>query len=416
MPVTVKVGTRNPYDSGGPLKLNIVDKIDLVAPERDIPFLRTLGWGASAEDVVSGSRGADSLPEPCVSVKYSWLNDVLVPSQGTITADRASGAGTITVSTTEVLYFRVDDIVRVVSTDAAITAATADLIFLVTAINTGTGVLTVTVLTADAAADNGDTWYLMGNAKEVGSDANTDGKHTVLTQTDNFTQIFMDDARVAGTEEAQAQYGITDPMARELDKTFQRLIVQFERAVTYGYRSSVIPAASTTASRMGGFFYYTRVASGGLTYDLAGAPISEQALDAMIDTIWRAGGTPTIIMMNSVGLRELRKFNRPFVQTSRTERTAGLVVDRYESAVGIDLDVVLNRHIGDGDFLIMSKEFIGVGPLKGNGVDRSFTAQEIPYNGGDYRRMNILGEYTACVRNYTTHHMWAYGGATSVSS
>lgn len=322
----------------------------------------------------------------------------------------------VTVGATAVLYFRADDIIHIVSTDSTITNATADVFLLVTTVNTGAGTLTVSAINTDQPCDSGDKWYLMGNAKKVGSAANTEGKYTVVTQTSNFTQIFSDDAWVTGSDESVDQYGITDPMAREVDKTFQRLMVEFERACLYSIRSTTLPADSTTAARMGGLWYYLRTVSDNTSEDLAGDPISMAKLDEYIDDLWQIGGKPSAIMMNTVGLREFKKFNVPFTKTERTERSAGFIVDRYESALGISLDVILNRHLGNGDFLILSPSQLGLGPLKGNNNSRDFVAREVPWDGGDYRTFNIRGEYTMEVLNNLTHHKWVYGGAATVSA
>lgn len=414
MPPSVLDGKRNPYDNAsGPFRLDISEDIDFLAPERDTPTLRILGWGASADSIASASIGAKSLRTPCTSFKHSWLNDTLVPAQGTITANRASGA-VVTVGTTQVNYFRVDDIIRIRS--SAVAAGINDIFLQVTAINTGAGTLTVTALNTDQAATSGDAWQLMGQAKVVGAAANTTGKFTVLTQADNYTQIFSDDIVVTGTEEAVEQYGIQSPMERETNKTVQRLMVEFERAVLFSQRSSAIPSSSSTASRMGGIFYWLRVASGGLSLDMAGAPVSERLLDSALDTIWRAGGEPDIIMCNSVPLREMKNFIRSSVRTERSETTFGLVMDRYESPHGLALDVVLNRHLSDTDLVILTKAHMGVGPLEGNGNSRHFTVDGVPYTGADYTHRNIRGEYTMEVRNNTSSHMWLYGGASSVSS
>jgi hypothetical protein len=410
----IKTGKRNPYDnSSGPFVLDLQDVIDLVAPERDAPLLSILGLGASADEIASASIGTDTLDKPCTSFKHSWLNDTLVPSTGTLLNAHVAADGALDVGTTEIYYFRVNDIVMVANQTAAPNEISY---FLVTAVTTGTGILTVSVISNDQAAAAASVWTLIGNAQKVGASISSEGKHTILVQTDNYTQIFQDEAVVTGSDQSVEQYGIEDPMGREIEKTFERLIVQFEKACTFGLRSSSIPSDSTTASRMGGLWYYLRVASGGLTHSLAGAAITEKALDDMIQTVWAAGGVPDTILCNTVMIREMRKFLKPFVQTTRAERTAGLMMDRYESAIGIGLDVVLDRHLGNGDLVIVTRKNLGVGPLKGNGESRHFTAAEVPWDGGDYRRAVIRGEYTMEVKNYKTNHLWAYGGATTVSS
>lgn len=406
--MAVKVTSRNPIDSGGPLKLDVADMIDVVAPERETPLLRTMGWGASAEEIVSASIGANSLDTPFTSTTHTWLNDTLVPSSGTLGNSYTAAGGTITLTSPEGDYLRVNDVIMVTSANNVIG------FYLVATVASATSI-TVTEISGQNHA-NGDTWTLIGNAQKIAGAANTTGKWTTLTQTSNFGQIFMEDAFVSGTEESIEQYGISDPMARETGKTFQRMIVAFERACLWGYRSTALPGAITTAIRMGGLYYYLRVASGQISTSLAGDSISEKALDDALDTIYRVGGTPNILMCNTVGFREFKKFNRAFTTTPRSEHTAGLVVDRYESAVGIDLDIVLNRHLGQGDFLILTKEMVKVGPLGGNGNVRSFKAREVPWDGSDQRHVNIRGEYTMEVKNHGTHHMWLYGGATSVTT
>jgi len=413
MAATIVTGSRNPFDLTSTLKLNISEDIDVICPEKDIPLLRLLGFAQSdALETASASMGANSLSFPCTTPKHTWQNDELVQSEGTITSDYTALGGTLTVGATQIGAFRVDDIIRVKSSDAAITAATADLFYIVDAV--GSTTIDVTALNTDKDIDSGDPWYNMGSAKAVGSSANIDGKMTVMATTDNFTQIFRDDVHVSGTEMSTEQFGITDPLAREIQKTAARVVIGLERAAHYGYRVSTMPSSSATKSRMGGLFYYTRVATGGLNKDAGGEPITADLLDTELERMWQAGGDPDCILVGPKGVNQIAKFNQPYTQTPRTDHQAGFVVDHYMSAVGVGVDVVLDRHLSGGDAVIVTKSMLGIGPLAGNGESRHFVAAEVPWTGTDGRHANITGEYTMEVRNRQAYHNWIYGLSTTV--
>ena len=65
------------------------------------------------------------------------------------------------------------------------------------------------------------------------------------------------------------------------------------------------------------------------------------------------------------------------------------------------------------DLIVVQKEFLGIGALKGNGNDRSFFVQPVPVR-GDMQEAAITGEYTMEVRNATRAHGWIYDLSTTL--
>jgi hypothetical protein len=57
-------------------------------------------------------------------------------------------------------------------------------------------------------------------------------------------------------------------------------------------------------------------------------------------------------------------------------------------------------------------DMLGIGPLRGNGEDRSFSWNEMPKD-GDYDRRFVLAEMTMEVRNRTRAHALIHNTAVS---
>jgi hypothetical protein len=132
-----------------------------------------------------------------------------------------------------------------------------------------------------------------------------------------------------------------------------------------------------------------------------------------LQDIWNDGGKPDTILVNATQKRVLSSFASPYVRTDRQESALGVVVGTYESEFG-DLDIVLDRYVQPSDLIVLSREFIGIGALKGNGNDRSFFTTPVPVD-GDRQTATITGEYTMEVRNADKAHGWIYGLSTTLS-
>ncbi len=397
-------GIRTIFDGAYTQKQNVSDFIDAIDP-RDIPLLSMLGMGSEAGSAVAG---ADSLAFPCINPTHTWQSDELIPSKATLTgADTGSPFTTITIGTTAVNYFNVGDLVELNGTYGEVDS-----------ISTSGGTLTIVLADGSAAlAANavGDVVYNLGSMRLDGSAFTTVYSSTDLGSSSNYTQIFHDAVSVSGTSESTEKFGITNEFDREFAKKFQEVVIKLERAAHYGLANS-LPANNTDRTnvrRMGGLFSYIRNDSDANITDASSAKLTEKTLVDNLQDIWDDGGKPDTILVNATQKRQLSSFASPYVRTDRTESTLGVIVGTYESEFG-DLDIVLDRYVKPADLIILQKEYLGIGALKGNGNDRSFFTTPVPVD-GDRQIATITGEYTMEVRNATKAHGWIHSLSTTLS-
>lgn len=405
---TVTTAIINPYSATAQYKENIVDRIDAI-DRREVPFLNLLGWPLEG----GAAAGIDTLEFPCTQAQHTWQSDQLVPNTATLGAAYASGDGTITLSGNVGDFFVVDEVI-VASSAGNITH------WRITGINTGPAndILTVENLAGDAAHVNGTRIYSMGRPAVRGEQYATQGKVTTITTDTNFTQIFGGGQEgvvaISGTEQATLAYGIDNRLEYETSKKLMELAIRLEQAAQYGQRSASLPTANDQpASRFGGLHYYIRSLTGGNVSNANGdqLAVNEQYIKQMLDDLWDAGGNPSVMMMNSYQRRAFSDFLAPYTRVDRTEHVMGVVTNTYEYSHG-QLSVALNKWTHAEHVWLLSLDFLGLGPLKGNGEDRSFAVEDLPKT-GDYYRRAILGEYTVEVRSRDRAHGLIRNLATS---
>jgi len=381
-------------------KLNVSELIDAIDP-RDIPFLSILGWGTNDGRV---SAGANSLAFPCIATTHTWQNDELIPTAGTLGASYTSGGGTLTFTTGQGSYVKAGQQIMV-----------GDVYYVVSSVSTDSVVVDLVEGSSDASHDSGAAWYNLGTMRLDGEAFSTAYKSTALSSTSNYTQIFHETVAVSGTSESIEKYGITNEFEREFSKKFQEMLIQLERAAIYGIANSE-PATNATRNivrRMGGLAHFIRDASGTITTDAAGAVLTEKMIVDNLQEIWARGGKPNMMMVGAAQQRRISSWAAPYVRTQRGEETVGVVVNTYHSDFG-DIDIVLNRYMKPTDAVILTTEYLGIGPLAGNGNSRAFFMTDIPVD-GDSRKAAITGEYTMEVKNNKAAHAWIENLSTTLS-
>ena len=401
MAVTVTTGIQAQGDGIATKRQNIVEAIDAMDP-RDIPFLARKGWGTEAGSVMSG---VDSLSKPCIDTTYTWQNDQLIPYKTTLSSAYAAADGVLAVATDTGVYFRVGEHLM------AATLGNAT-VWEITGINGDS--LSVTVLQGDNAHATSTEVVSMGIPQIEGRTFNVNARWTPVGTDFNYTQIFNDEVALTGTQQAVEYVGISSPMDRETMKTFAQLIIRLELAALQNNRSSA-PASPQVRATFGALDYFIRAFdSNGNVQDAAGVNLSssgESILKDTLDEAYNRGGNPDVAMMGVFQRRQVNSFLVPFVRTERSENVAGVVVGQYEYTHGV-LNILMNRYTRQQHVWALTMAMLGIGPLAGNGNDRSFGWEPLPKD-GDYERRFVVGEYTACVRNRTRAHGLLYNLATS---
>lgn len=386
--MALNTGRRNTFSDSTGIKDNISERLDFITPT-DLPFLNYLGYMSDAGGALAGS---DTLSFDCIQPRHTWLNDDLVPSVAVVGTAYTSGDATLVVGTDQGARFDVDDIVMC-----------GDTYWIVTSVTTDT--LTVTDFLGDASHAVDEVIYLIGNARVEGTAASViTARTTDFGSTENFTQIFMAKVDMAGSEESTERWGVDNPYEYQVNKRLKELAIQLERGALYGSRNSVYPTTNATARRMGGLAYFVRDNASAIVEDAGGDDFDEIRLNDVLQEVWEAGGAPDTLMVPGRQKRLINSWIVPAVRVERTESTVGVIVGEYVSDFGT-LSVVLNRWMKPTDAIITTKEYLGIGPLKGNGKSRSFFREALPKD-GDYERDQLIGEYTMEVRNAEKAHAW----------
>lgn len=394
--MALNTGQRTSYADRSSVKDNIADRLDFMTP-LDTPMLSYLGF---MKDAGGAASGANSLSFPCTQTRHTWLNDDLVPSTSALAAAYSAAGGSITVTTDHGARFDDDDVIMIGLSRYLVTNVSVD-------------TLTISIISDDAAHASGDVVYGLGNARLEGTEASAiTARTTDFGSTENFTQIFMGKVDMSGTEQATEYWGINgDPYEYQVNKRLKEQAIQLERSCIYSERSATYPTTNATRRFMGGLSYYIRDDASANVTDANGQDLDEILINDMLQNIWEDGGMPDTIFVNMRQKRMLNSFLEPMVRVDRTETIYGTLVGTFHSDAG-DLDVVINRHLKPDDLIILTREFIGIGPLSGNGNDRSFFVEKLPRSGDSDQSM-MIGEYTMEVRNNTKAHGWIHDLSTA---
>ncbi len=389
---TIQTDQRSSFNDRTTVKDNIDDKLDFLTP-METPFLSYIGFMKDGNGAKSGSN---SLKFACTQQRHTWFNDDLIPSVSSVAVAYTAAGLQITVPDGESERFDEGDVLHI-----------NDMYCLVTSVSHGTNILTVEELDSTGAnAAVGDAIYILMNARVEGfAAADITFRSTDFGSTENFTQIFMDKVDLTGSEQSSERWGMdADPYEYQLNKKFKELAFKVERTALYGIRNGTYPTTNATARRMGGLAYFIRDGSGANVTSAAGQDLDDTFLNDLLEDIWEDGGMPDTIFVNMRQKRMLDSFLTPMVRVDRTETIYGVLVGQYMSNGGT-LDVVLNRYVKPSDLIVVQREYIGLGPLAGNGKSRAFFHEMLPKD-GDYDRGQIIGEYTMEVRNALKAHGW----------
>lgn len=361
------------YTAGATLPEIAEDVSDLIAinSPHETPLLDALG----------------DPPRPARSTVHEWLEDSLLPNTDTVT--NASGAS---VTVDNVDRFRVGDELRV-----------GDEIMLVTAINTGTGVLTVTRGyggTTTGSPGSGDVISIIGNAALEGADADSP-RFTSRSRKTNYTQIFSATVEVSGSELAVRQIGVRDELDYQKNQRTRELLRDLENSVINGISPASTQQGSATVRRtMHGIvpFITTNIFEPGAGGFPSETTLTEEQLNLALREIWKASsGAIDLVVVGGPEKRAINSFVQSNRRFSAETETFKNLVGVYESDFGV-CRVVLSRYVPAGMVLMLDSSRIDVMPLSG----RSFHYKPLAST-GDRESGQIIGEYTLEFRTESAH-------------
>jgi len=356
----------------------IEDAIHNVSPD-EVPLTKLLG--------------INSIKDPPVqSTTYEWLEEELAPTSTTL-----NGAIADTTTTTCAVYTGAGNSIRV-----GTLLAIGDELVRVSGVSTDT--LTISrgwASTTAATALDGAAVKIAGFALIEGADAVASFTMDVGTGY-NYTQIFQDTVQVTGTQGAMKQYGKANEFSHQMGRKFTEQAILLELALFLSRRSA---RSSGVPGTFGGLKTFI---TNNIT-DLSSAAITEKNVMDTLQSIFDDVGSAhraNLIVCNGWVKRKITSFYAPYARQDRAERAGGVVVDVLDTEFG-KIDIMLNTRCPASWVWFLNTKMIQIGPMQG----RAFFKQDLAI-AGDYRKSQIVGEYTVKVLNDRCHGL-LYNASTS---
>ena len=276
------------YDLAVGVKINMDELIYMISPT-DSPFIN--GIGTDGRQLLSSS--------PVDQQEFKWMDEELLIPRATVTDTGAAGAGAtdVTVSTSDIYKFQVDDLITIGEADAAVNAAVKR----VTHVNNNAGVLTLADwANSDAwpatTAAHADTVICVGTALVEGSDPG-EARSADRTIRTNCTQIFgPTPIHMSRSEQQVTRYGVSDEFAKQVYGRSVENVITREQAYLYGQYNN------DTSNK--------RRSTGGLNYHITSntdtsTTLTVSALEALQQKCYNAGGMPDLLIANPASFATL---------------------------------------------------------------------------------------------------------------
>ncbi|MCA8939227.1 MAG: DUF5309 family protein [Planctomycetes bacterium] len=358
------------YDAGATLPEmvdDLADVIGLISPH-ETPLLNAIGI---ARNVARSTR-------------HEWLEDALRPLSSQVNFGPGYVGGDTSIAVDDGGVFRVGDILRPEGSNEVLQVSSIST-------NTLTVVRGYGSTTAGDIDDNTEL-TVIGHAALEGEDA-APSVTTNRSRLENFTQIFTETVTISGSLNAANLHGIENEFSYQVINRSRELMRQLEQSVISGVKAASTPYGSASVRRtMGGLLSFIS-GSNAVVEDASAAALDEELLNNAIRACWEKGGRPNAIVVNGIQKRAISGFISAANQYVSGEERLQSMINTYESDFGVQR-VILSRWVPRDKVLLLDLDKIQVLPLAG----RSFHAKELATT-GDFRRAQILGEYTLEVLN-----------------
>jgi hypothetical protein len=358
------------YSDTTPQKRVITDVISLIDPVQ-VPMLEKLG----------GLDGAASkfrfVNQPGTVIE--WLEDSHFPLTDALNGSIASNTTAVTVD--EAGKFKEGDIIDLGGGDQG----------WVSAVTVATQVLTVTRNYNSAQASHADNVVIeiVGQARLEGDDSD-DRSFTDRTVNSNFTQIFHEEVSVTRTQRKRSQYGITDEMEYQRNKTIPALTRLIEQQAQRGVKKA---GTASTPRAFGGWGDFIT----DNTINAAGA-VTQADFEDLGELMNADGGFgPWLAFVTPGNLQVIKNFydGTTVLRVDRTETTVGMKVTRIETPFG-DFDLVNDHWTPAAKIPCLDTEhagFLTYDPFGWEAMGKT----------GDSEKEEVVGEFTFCLRQDKAH-------------
>jgi hypothetical protein len=321
---------------------------------------------------------------PATNVKHEWLEDTLNPTTDVTSSAVSSATGQGAVNVAHATYFRVGDVVQL---DKEVMMVTSVCDVSTIAVTRGYGG------TAAASHGAGGTVTIVGNAALEGEETDED-RSTRLVRKSNYCQIMKVGVKISGTAQAVGWITTGDKLADAKVMRLREVLRDLEKTVLLGRTDTATIGSDTARRTMAG------IVCSLATNVQSAATLTESALGNLLQACYGQGSKDIdLIVAPPKQKRIISGWNSSRIHVTSDANAYRNVVEVYESDFGVQR-VIMNRWLPEDTLLVLDASRIKVVPLAG----RSLRYEELA-KGGDYVRGQVVGEYTAELRNENAHGM-----------
>ena len=331
--MTVGSGQLQTYSATLPQKRTVTDRIILADP-MSIAGINALGLNNEAKFSFVNTPGK----------MYEWLEDTYASRSDTATdtTDLTDVSTTTTIHVTNGSKFSVGDVIQIDSEYIWVSAIS-------------TNALTVVRAKAGTQATHASTStvYIRYNSRLEGADS-SDSPYTESSTGYNYSNIFHKQIEVSRTDGRLQQYGIADVVEREIDKAMDEKLMQLNRMIYHGYSSA---GSSSTNRSAGGLGTYVTTNANALS----GTPaLTQKHVEDEVQDCWDAGGNPSLMLCGGWVKRKVAEWYSGYVRTERSETMGGVTIDVITTPLGLNLNVVVDRHCPTDYLYILDPNYVGL--------------------------------------------------------
>lgn len=361
------LGQLNSYENTEPNKIMVTDRILNTNPLKIATYLR-LGTDVGKFNFANTD-----------GKNYRWLEDAYQAESVVVTTGLASGDTAVTFTPASLTYLQPGDILKI-----------EDELVWVSAVASGIPTITRSYGASAAATHaNASVAYLVGNSR-IDGDTADDSSMTEVTSSTNYTQIFQRTIEVARTKQKMAQYGISDPMGREVDKKMDELMILLNKLPFYGEAYVGTSAAGRTAGGLKAFITDN-------TSENSSAAVTRALIDGILQDIYDDGGDTDLIITGAWQQRAINDMYEGFVSTDRVESVGGIKIHQLQNPItGGMIDILVDRSCPTDDMYFLQSSEIAFYPFD------PFFYEDLAKT-GDSEKGQVVGEYGFVCRSDKWH-------------
>lgn len=356
----------------------VTDRILLASPY-DIAAIQALGLENTSKFRFVNTPG----------VTYTWLEDTYLPRTDTIDNGFASSTTTTTATPTNISLYQPGDVIKIDNEYMWVSSTNSGTYLTVTRGFGGT------TPTTHASAS---TITLLYSARLEGATAD-DSPTTIITTNYNYSTILQYTVNVSRSDSRLKQYGMSDLKEYYIDKGMDELMEKLNRLTYYGVRSQ---GSASSARSSGGLkqFISTNITNA------SGDALTRKHIDDMLESTYRYGGQPDLILCSTWARRKINSFYEPFITTNRDEKVGGMRIDLLEHPFGgKPIKIIADRHCQSDHLYMIDTRYAGYITID------AFFYEDLAKD-GDYEKGEIVGEYGFVVQ-FEKAHGYIYGFSTS---